>query len=82
MAQVSGRVDKIYNMEGRKRDEVLAEAEAAARAEAEAAGAAPDSLVLVDVEELPLSYLPGNATRIRLTVAGTLRAWEELKAES
>jgi N-methylhydantoinase A/oxoprolinase/acetone carboxylase beta subunit len=80
MAQVSGRVDRIYNMEGRRREEVLEEAEEQARREAIAAGADPSSLQLVDREELPLSYLPGNATRVRLTVVGTLTAWKETGA--
>lgn len=81
MAQISGRVDRVYSMEGRDRKEVLQEAENTARAEAIAAGAAEDSLSLIDVEELPLSYLPGNATRIRVTVGGTLKQWEEARTK-
>ena len=72
MAQVSGRVDRIYAMEGRRREDVLAEAESQARENAREAGADPESLVVVDIEEVPLSYLPGNATRVRVTVAGEL----------
>ena len=35
-------------------------------------GAVPESVEIVEVEEIPLSYLPGNATRIRVKAVGTL----------
>jgi hypothetical protein len=51
---------------------------AAVRAEAErlaiAAGADPASLEMIDTEDVPLSYLPGQATRIRVRVVGNLAA--------
>jgi N-methylhydantoinase A/oxoprolinase/acetone carboxylase beta subunit len=72
MAQISGRVDRIFTMDGRRREEVLAEAEALARKHALDAGAAEDTLERIDLEELPLSYLPGNAVRVKVTVAGSL----------
>ena len=37
-----------------------------------AAGAHPASVSIVDVEEVPLAYLPGNATRIRIKAVGDL----------
>ena len=36
------------------------------------AGADPGSLVIVDIEDVPLAYMPGNATRIRVKAAGDL----------
>ncbi len=72
IAQVSGRVDRIYNMAGRQREDVLREAEDQARADAVRAGADPRTLELVEVEEIPLAYLPSNASRVRVTVAGKL----------
>ena len=36
------------------------------------AGADPDTIELLDQEDVPLAYLPGNATRIRLKVVGDL----------
>jgi N-methylhydantoinase A/oxoprolinase/acetone carboxylase beta subunit len=74
IAQVSGRVDRVYALEGRRREEVLEEARAMAEAEAVRAGADPRSLEVVQIEEIPLAYMPGNATRVRLIVAGTLAA--------
>ena len=37
-----------------------------------AAGAKPETIELLDQEDVPLAYLPGNATRIRLKVVGEL----------
>jgi len=73
IAQVSGRVDRIYAMAGRNREAVLEEARVAAEADAVRAGADPDDLEVVEVEEVPLAYLPGNASRIRVVVVGRLR---------
>jgi hypothetical protein len=32
---------------------------------------------VVEVEELPLAYLPGNAVRVRVKVAGPFRRMQE-----
>jgi len=74
IAQVSGRTDRVYALEGRRREDVLAEAQSLAEAEAVRAGADPRRLEVVQVEEIPLAYLPGNATRVRLIVVGPLAA--------
>ena len=37
-----------------------------------AAGADRASLQTVDVEDMPLAYLPGNALRVRVRVAGEM----------
>jgi hypothetical protein len=37
------------------------------------AGADPATVAIVDVEDIPLAYLPGNATRIRAKAVGELR---------
>ena len=53
------------------RDEALADAKASATEAAVAAGA-PASIEIVDVEDVPLAYLPGNATRVRVKAVGGL----------
>ena len=35
-------------------------------------GADAETVDIIDVEEVPLAYLPGNATRIRIRAAGNL----------
>lgn len=72
IAQVSGEVDRVYSLEGRVREEVLAEAKEAARQEAIKAGADTDSIEIIEVDEIPLAYLPSNAVRLRCKAAGSL----------
>ena len=50
----------------------IADAKAEATGRAVAAGAAPETIQIVDVEDVPLAYLPGNATRIRIKAVGDL----------
>jgi N-methylhydantoinase A/oxoprolinase/acetone carboxylase beta subunit len=71
-AQVSGETDQIYRDLDRK--EAIATAEAQATERAVAAGADRASLETVDIEDMPLAYLPGNALRVRVRVAGEMRA--------
>ena len=73
ISQVGGEVDRIYAMEGRSRDEVLSEAKTEATANALAAGAAAGTVEIMDIEEVPLAYLPGSATRIRVKAVGDLK---------
>ena len=70
IAQISGEIDQVF--QEMSRDEALAAAESEAIAQAVAAGAAPGSIVTVDVEDTPIAYLPGNARRVRTRVVGDL----------
>ena len=72
IGQISGEVDRIFSLDGKTREEALAEALKEATEKATAAGARPDSIELLDQEDVPLAYLPGNATRIRLKVVGDM----------
>jgi N-methylhydantoinase A/oxoprolinase/acetone carboxylase beta subunit len=70
IAQVSGETDQVYR--GLSREEAIAAAEAQARERAILAGAERGTLQTVDVEDIPLAYLPGNALRVRVRVAGEM----------
>jgi N-methylhydantoinase A/oxoprolinase/acetone carboxylase beta subunit len=70
IAQVSGETDQVYR--DLSRDEAIAAAEAQARERAIVAGAERGTLQTVDVEDIPLAYLPGNALRVRVRVAGEM----------
>ena len=72
IAQVSGEVDQVY--QDHTRDEAIEEALAVARDRAVSAGADPATLSTVDVEDLPLAYLPGHALRVRAKVVGDVAA--------
>jgi hypothetical protein len=71
IAQVSGETDQIYRE--MTRADAIAAAEAQAVERAVAAEADRASLATVDVEDMPLAYLPGNALRVRVRVAGEMR---------
>lgn len=70
IAQVSGEVDQIFS--NLTRDQAIAAARTEAEARAVTAGAAPPSLKLVEIEDIPLSYLPGDARRVRVRVVGDI----------
>jgi N-methylhydantoinase A/oxoprolinase/acetone carboxylase beta subunit len=73
IAQVGGEVDRVYAIEPGRRDAVVEEARQEAVDRAVAAGADPTGVRVVDFDEVPLPYLPGNATRIRCKAVGDLR---------
>lgn len=72
IAQIGGETDRIFSLAGMTRDEALATAKQEAIDKAVAAGAARETIEIVDVEEVPLAYLPGNATRIAVKAVGDL----------
>ncbi|MDB5538482.1 MAG: hydantoinase [Devosia sp.] len=72
IAQVSGEVDRVYALADIGRDEALNDAKQRATEAAVAAGALRSSIEIVDVEDVPLAYLPGNATRVRVKAVGEL----------
>ncbi|HTZ38287.1 MAG TPA: hydantoinase/oxoprolinase family protein [Stellaceae bacterium] len=70
VAQVSGETDQIYR--DMSRAEAISAAEAQAVARATAAGADPATVQTIEIEDMPLAYLPGNALRVRVRVAGEM----------
>ena len=70
IAQVSGEADQVFR--DLSRDDAIAAARGIAEDRAVQAGAERDSLKTVDVEDMPIAYLPGNALRVRVRVAGAL----------
>ncbi|MBV8504449.1 MAG: hydantoinase/oxoprolinase family protein, partial [Alphaproteobacteria bacterium] len=70
IAQVSGETDQVYR--DLSREAAIAAAEAQATERAIAAGAERETLQTIDVEDIPLAYLPGNALRVRVRVAGEM----------
>jgi N-methylhydantoinase A/oxoprolinase/acetone carboxylase beta subunit len=72
IAQVGGEVDRVFSLDAIPRDQALEQAKAEATQRVLEEGAVPDSVEIVEVEEIPLSYLPGHATRVRVKAVGTL----------
>jgi N-methylhydantoinase A/oxoprolinase/acetone carboxylase beta subunit len=80
IGQVGGEVDRIFSLDELSRDEALAEAKREATERATAAGAGADTVRIVDVDEVPLAYLPGSATRVRVKAVGDLEIGRETVA--
>jgi N-methylhydantoinase A/oxoprolinase/acetone carboxylase beta subunit len=72
IAQISGEIDRVYALADLSREKALGDAKAEATCRAVEAGADPASVQIVDVEEVPLAYLPSNATRIHVKAVGDL----------
>jgi N-methylhydantoinase A/oxoprolinase/acetone carboxylase beta subunit len=72
IAQASGEVDGIYDLDKMTREQALVKAKEEAIADAINAGADSSTVEIVETEELPLSYLPGTAIRIRAKAIGKL----------
>jgi N-methylhydantoinase A/oxoprolinase/acetone carboxylase beta subunit len=74
IAQVSGEIDRVYSLASMSRADAIKDATEKATAVALSAGARAGSIEVVDVEDVPLAYLPGNATRVHVKVVGELDA--------
>jgi N-methylhydantoinase A/oxoprolinase/acetone carboxylase beta subunit len=72
ISEVSGSADRIVVVGSGNRESAHEQVREEARAQAVAAGADPSSIRLVFWEEIPVAYMPGNATRLRAKAAGPL----------
>jgi N-methylhydantoinase A/oxoprolinase/acetone carboxylase beta subunit len=72
IAQVGGEVDSYFDYELQGREAVLDAAKSNAFSRAIAAGAESSSLRIVEVDEVPLGYLPGKKVRVRVKAIGDL----------
>ena len=72
IAQVGGQVERVYSLDSGSREEAIADCTKTAMERAVAAGADPASVQVVDVEEVPLTYVPSNATRVRVKAVGNI----------
>ena len=73
IAQVSGSIDGVFDVVAKGRDAVIKEVKAAAVAEAVKAGADESTVEVVELDEIPLAYLPSNAVRFRVKAVGELK---------
>ena len=72
LSKVSGTYEELVDYDAVPRDEALAAARAAAIEAAVAAGAVPETVAVVDVEDVPLAYYPGHTNRVKARAAGDL----------
>ncbi len=72
IAQVGGQVERVYSLEQTGREQAVADCSVAAVERAVAAGAAPATVEVVEIDEVPLAYVPSNATLVRVKAVGSL----------
>lgn len=72
ISQVSGQIERIFMIDELGREKTIQLAKELAIEEAVGAGANLETIEIVDFEDIPLAYLPGNATKIKVKAAGNL----------
>ncbi len=72
IAQVSGEFDSILQFGEATREQALAGARQTAIDRAVAAGAAPQTVAIYSIDEVPMAYLPGGGTRVHVKAVGDL----------
>jgi hypothetical protein len=72
IAQVGGETDRVFSYAKCGRDDALAAARAEATAAAIEAGAIPETVKIVECDEIPLAYVPDGAVRVRIKAVGDL----------
>lgn len=73
ISKVSGVYDQLVNYEEVSRDEAIATAKEEAIRIAIEAGAQSESVEIIDMEDVPLAYYPGNTVRLKVKAAGDIR---------
>jgi N-methylhydantoinase A/oxoprolinase/acetone carboxylase beta subunit len=72
IALVSGRVERMYDLNSQGREGALGEAKREAIAAAVSAGADANSVEIIDVQEMPMTHMRAGSVQIRIRAAGPL----------
>jgi N-methylhydantoinase A/oxoprolinase/acetone carboxylase beta subunit len=72
ISKVSGLYEKLVSFNDVPREKAIEEGKAEAIKLAIKAGAKPETVEIVDVEDVPLQYQPNNTTRVKVKAAGEL----------
>ena len=72
ISKVSGTCEQLVDYQVVPREKALERAKAEAVELAVAAGAVRESVEIIDVEDVPLQYYPGNTCRVKIKAAGDL----------
>jgi hypothetical protein len=70
---VGGETDRVFSLASLTRDQALNQAKQEAIDKVLSAGAEPGSVQIVEVEEVPLAYLPSTAIRMHVKAIGDLK---------
>ncbi len=72
IAQIGAEVDKVLTLEGKDRSVELSRIADEAKAAVIASGAVSTSVEVVEMDEVPIAYLPGDCVRVRVKAVGDL----------
>lgn len=72
IAQIGGQSERLYQYVTIPREEAITATTEDATRQAVEAGADQDTVQVVDVEEVPLQYAPGDSTRVKVKVVGNM----------
>lgn len=72
ISKVSGTYDQLVSYDETPREQALQAGKQAATELAVAAGAKSETVEIIDVEDVPLQYYPGNTNRVKVKAAGDL----------
>ena len=72
ISKVSGNYEQLVDYNLIPREQALAQAKEEAARLAVQAGALPGTVEIIEVEDVPLAYHPGNTCRVRVKAAGDL----------
>jgi len=73
MGEIGGEVDRVWSLDQVSEEEAVRQAREMALRQAVREGADPGRVRVLNVEAVPVSYLPGKALRVRARAAGPLR---------
>lgn len=73
ISKVSGTYEKLINYDEIPREQALAKAKEEATEMAVTAGAIRETVEIIEVEDVPLAYYPGNTNRVKIKAAGDLK---------
>ena len=72
ISKISGNYEKLINYDVVPRELALAQAKEEAVELAVRAGAIRETVEIIEVEDIPLAYYPGNTNRVKIKAAGDL----------
>lgn len=72
ISRVSGTYEKLIDYDKTPREEALSQAKHEAVEMAVQAGAIRETVEIIEVEDVPLAYYPGNTNRVKIKAAGDL----------
>lgn len=72
ISKISGNYEGLVDYLKTPREQALEEAKKAAAELAVQAGAVPETVEIIDMEDTPLQYYPGNTNRVKVKAAGDL----------